>query len=422
MYKELGSVKEPVALSVQEALDSASALLVQQGYEISQRTETSLTVVRRRREGLFGHSLQNLTVFVRSLPEGGVRILLRGNDEEGVRERLAEWSRWAEGLPKRGQDQQERRETPQGVARSESRGMGTTEGPTPEATVDPQATRSPHEGGQREESAVGAVPEPESSPEGAIGDGERHPSPKDPGRWATVASWGREPRVAAGKQAAEPVSPQEGPSAASRIPGVDKGTYEGAPASDTTLPKVVEAQSFRLVNEDGEPRAVLGLDGDAPYLKMMGTGGESRVVFRLNPEDGEPTLALRDSSGNIRVYVGLSNSGPNVALMDDAGNIRAKLGVGRQATADGVTPSLDFIDENGEVRLKIFQYDGNEPVMLFLNENGGTSLILREQEGSPALGLLDKFGKTRGVFQLGPDGSPTLIIKDEHGRAAGRLP
>ncbi len=146
-------------------------------------------------------------------------------------------------------------------------------------------------------------------------------------------------------------------------------------------------------------RARARLVGEHP---QMGTGGESRVVFRLDPEDGDPMLALRDNRGNIRVYVGLSTSGPNVALMDDAGNIRAKLGVGRQATADGVTPSLDFIDENGEVRLKIFQYDGNEPVMLFLNENGDTSVILREQEGSPALGLLDKSGTTRGVFQLGP--------------------
>lgn len=226
MYKELGSVNEPVALSAQEALDSASALLVQQGYEISQRTETSLTVVRRRREGLFGHSLLNLTVIVRSLPAGGVRVLLRGNDEEGVRERQAEWSRWAEGLPKRGQDQQERRETPQGAARSEAGEMGTTEGPTSETTVGPEAPSSPQEDGQREESPAGAVAGPDAPPKDAIGGREQHPSPKDPGRWATVASWGKEPRVAAGKQAAKPVSPQEGPSAASQIPGVDERTYE----------------------------------------------------------------------------------------------------------------------------------------------------------------------------------------------------
>ena len=54
MYEELGRVSEPVALSPGEALSSAAAFLVQQGYEVTQRTETSLTVVRRKRGGCSG--------------------------------------------------------------------------------------------------------------------------------------------------------------------------------------------------------------------------------------------------------------------------------------------------------------------------------------------------------------------------------
>ena len=61
MYEKLGSIKETVALSPRETLDSA-ALLVQLSYEVTQHADTSVTAIRHKREGMFGHSLQNLTV------------------------------------------------------------------------------------------------------------------------------------------------------------------------------------------------------------------------------------------------------------------------------------------------------------------------------------------------------------------------
>jgi hypothetical protein len=185
----------------------------------------------------------------------------------------------------------------------------------------------------------------------------------------------------------------------------------------------VEAESFRLVNEKGEPRAILGVSEDVPYLKLMGADGRDRIFFSIDSEDDSPTFALFDSSGNMRVYLGLQSDGsPTLALTDEAGYFRAMLSVTMQATAEGVSPSLDFIDTNGNVRFKIMQYEGKEPVMLFLNEQGQTSVVLREEEGRPGLALLDKFGATRGVFHVDPDGSPALIIQDERGKAIRRIP
>src|SRR5215207_9862515 len=116
MSKELGSIKETVALSPREALDSAEALLTEQGYEVTERADASVTAVRRKRRRMFGHSLQNLTVTAVSQPEGGVRITLRGDDREGVRDRQVEWSGWAESLPKLGRDQPGRKATARGAA------------------------------------------------------------------------------------------------------------------------------------------------------------------------------------------------------------------------------------------------------------------------------------------------------------------
>lgn len=357
-------------------------------------------------------------VYIRPLAEGGVRIYLRGTDEEGVQQRRAEWSEWAESLPKL-HVRQDRPETLQEAASLGAREPDSTPEPASETVADSGATEQPRE----DSTGQNASPDPEDVQDpGQSGTEEQHSSPHDPGRWATVASWDKDPRVAPGKQPAEPIVPQELFSATSQSSNVDEGIVEEPSASDATIPKVLEAESFRLVNKRGEPRAVLGLDEDSPYLHMLGTDERSRVVVRLDPEDDEPTLALRDHEGNLRVYIALSGGEPTVALMDHEGAIRAKLSAGVQASADGVTPSLDFVDENGEVRLKIVQHKGNDPVILLLNEQGDTSVILREQEGRPALGLLDEFGTTRGVFQLNPDGSPTLIIQDERGRTIRRLP
>jgi hypothetical protein len=44
----------------------------------------------------------NLAVVVYPQPGGGVLVKIRGNDQEGIRERRFEFAEWAEGLPKRG--------------------------------------------------------------------------------------------------------------------------------------------------------------------------------------------------------------------------------------------------------------------------------------------------------------------------------
>ena len=60
MHETLASVKEIVDLSPQEALDSAQTFLVQQGYHIVERTDTSLTVDRRKREGMIEYAALNV--------------------------------------------------------------------------------------------------------------------------------------------------------------------------------------------------------------------------------------------------------------------------------------------------------------------------------------------------------------------------
>jgi hypothetical protein len=100
MWEDLASVREVVDMSPQETLESAQNFLVGRGYDVAQRTPTTLSVVRQGLGSTAEHD-GKLSVVVVPQPEGGVRIKVSGNDREGVRERQAEWVEWSEGLPKR---------------------------------------------------------------------------------------------------------------------------------------------------------------------------------------------------------------------------------------------------------------------------------------------------------------------------------
>jgi hypothetical protein len=102
MWEDLASIREVVDLSPQEALDSAQNFLIERGYDVTNRTGTMLGV-ERQDLGSYAehHGALSLVVVAVPQPEGGVRIMVSGNDLEGVRERQAEWVEWSEGLPKR---------------------------------------------------------------------------------------------------------------------------------------------------------------------------------------------------------------------------------------------------------------------------------------------------------------------------------
>ena len=82
-----------------------------------QRRGESLTVQRRSEDQTAGQNMLNLTVTAVHQPEGGVRISVRGNDREGVKERQSAWAEWSERLPKKQEPQSTKaEEAEQGTA------------------------------------------------------------------------------------------------------------------------------------------------------------------------------------------------------------------------------------------------------------------------------------------------------------------
>ena len=102
MYEELTSGKEVVDLSPPQTLDRAEHFLVGQDYIVVHRTATTLTVEREGPEGAAGQeSALTLVIMAVPQPEGGVKIKVKSDDAEGLRERQGLWKLWVENLPKR---------------------------------------------------------------------------------------------------------------------------------------------------------------------------------------------------------------------------------------------------------------------------------------------------------------------------------
>ena len=98
----LASVRGVVDLSPHEALDEAQDFLTRQGYGVTYRTSTTLTVKRQVSDNATGQeSIFKLIVVALPQSGGGVRIKVRGNDREAVRDHQAAWLEWSETLPKR---------------------------------------------------------------------------------------------------------------------------------------------------------------------------------------------------------------------------------------------------------------------------------------------------------------------------------
>ena len=85
---------------------------------------------------------------------------------------------------------------------------------------------------------------------------------------------------------------------------------------------VVSAQEFRLVDQRGKPRAILGFSAEEePYLAMLHRS-ETRVIWLgLSEESG---LAIHDVDGKTRLVLSLDPAGePSLILRDRQHRTRA---------------------------------------------------------------------------------------------------
>ena len=72
--------------------------------------------------------------------------------------------------------------------------------------------------------------------------------------------------------------------------------------------KVLRAEKFELVDQDGKTHAELGPFFDQPNLRFYQQDGKLRAIMGLGPEES-PVLAFFDPENNLRAGLGLTANG-----------------------------------------------------------------------------------------------------------------
>ena len=143
------------------------------------------------------------------------------------------------------------------------------------------------------------------------------------------------------------------------------------------LPDVIQAKSFRLVNDDWQTRAELSLDqaGD-PMLVMNDRSGNRR--FRIyQGENGQQRLEIGDQNGDARLCIGEDDNGtPMLYTTDSNGKRRFEL----LQVADG-QQSIILNDQNGIIRLMLTGGGGGGVMLLTTSSNGEHGFAIYQVKG-----------------------------------------
>jgi len=111
----------------------------------------------------------------------------------------------------------------------------------------------------------------------------------------------------------------------------------------STQKRIVEAQEFRITDDAGVVRAVLGVTrgrGSSPHLSLMHEDGTE--AFEVTLARDEPVMRLTDSAGRTRVFLAVAGIGGDearIALSDGEGRPRLFIGV-----RSGGRPTLAVYD------------------------------------------------------------------------------
>lgn len=165
-----------------------------------------------------------------------------------------------------------------------------------------------------------------------------------------------------------------------------------AQKKDQQKMSVVEAQAFRLVDNNKKLHADLVLDNGEPVLSLYDKNGKSRSQISLTK--GIPFITL---SGNDDKSSAILSSNALFILDEDGG-----VGV------ENITrPNITLLgDGDSEIHIGI---SNGEPSLVLQDKKGMGRAAIFTSDGEPHIGLRDKDGKTRAAFYT-VNGEPSLVL------------
>jgi hypothetical protein len=199
---------------------------------------------------------------------------------------------------------------------------------------------------------------------------------------------------------------------------------------------LMQAQAFKLVDQAGRERGVLGIDADgAARMALFGPEAALPLVNLAASPQGGATLQLSDSRSSQAVVLKAEPGGSREVSLYSADKIRLRLEVQKNGEAAvnlydkgnhlmtlGLThqgdPHLTFYGEGQKTALEVISKKNGDRSLNLMGKNGTPRVVLGlKNDKKAALGLFDHKGKTRVALM----DEPSLILLKE-GKPVRTLP
>jgi len=219
------------------------------------------------------------------------------------------------------------------------------------------------------------------------------------------------------------------------VAGFIGGRFAPHPIPTPAPAALIQAQAFKLMDQAGRERGVLGIDADgAARMALFGPDGAlPRVSLATTPQGGAElvlgddqrqsavvlkadqdarTIALYQE-GKLRLGLEVQKNGEAAVNLYDKGNRLITLGLTSQGD-----PHLTFYGEGQKAALEVISKKTGDRSLNLLAKNGTPRVVLGlKNDKKAALGLFDHKGKTRVALM----DEPSLILLKE-GKLVRTLP
>jgi hypothetical protein len=159
------------------------------------------------------------------------------------------------------------------------------------------------------------------------------------------------------------------------------------PAPKVIVAEEIVAERFIVKDASGKPRSTWLVGKDGEVLLGMLDGGKPRLAIFVRKKDvgmfvsdpggkgrlsagmlkGEPHFSLFDKNGKPQVFINAidRDGSPSIAVLDSSNQVRASMGF-----TEGTSPAVILKDRNGKIRSLNGLTDEDEPNMALLDKDG----------------------------------------------------
>ena len=175
------------------------------------------------------------------------------------------------------------------------------------------------------------------------------------------------------------------------------------------IPDVIQARAFQVMDDEGRVRAELKTTADGePSFALFDTDGQIRLCAELN--EGCPVLTLNDQEGQTLLEASVAeNGGTELALRDKDGRTLLQAYVASYGRA-----GLCLSDQDDRPRIDAFVNESGDPILHLLDQNGQPRFdVSNDESGNTGLSLHDQNGQTQFDVSFDEYGQPLLSLHTE---------